>query len=264
MVDPNPEVSGRGLERLRAAGIEVASGLLEAEARELNRGFVKRMQTGRPWVQLKIAASLDGGTAMQSGESQWITGPSARADVQRFRAAAGAIMTGVGTVLADDPRLTARDGTDGGRQPLRVILDSGLRTPATAKVLRRPGETRIYYCGDPVREDLEQAGATLVRAAGHRSGVDPAAVLDDLGTLGVNLVMVEAGATLAGSLAADALVDEFVLYQAAQLLGSGTRPMLDTPGWTRLTHRLDLNIIDLRLVGSDIRIIARAAQHQET
>ncbi|MEE4161710.1 MAG: bifunctional diaminohydroxyphosphoribosylaminopyrimidine deaminase/5-amino-6-(5-phosphoribosylamino)uracil reductase RibD [Woeseiaceae bacterium] len=264
MVDPNPEVSGRGLERLRAAGIEVASGLLEAEARELNRGFVKRMQTGRPWVQLKIAASLDGGTAMQSGESQWITGPSARADVQRFRAAAGAIMTGVGTVIADDPRLTVRDGIDAGRQPLRVVLDSGLRTPLTARMFREPGATRIYYCGAPVREDLEEAGATLVRVAGHRGGVDPAAVLDDLGTLGVNLVMVEAGATLAGSLAADALVDEFVIYQAAQLLGSGTRPMLDTPGWTRLGHRLDLDIIDLRRVGSDIRIIARAAQQQET
>ena len=167
-------------------------------------------------------------------------------------------------MIADDPRLTVRAGTDAGRQPLRVVLDSGLRTPVAAGILRQPGETRIYYCGDPVGEGLEEAGATLLRVAGHRSGVDPVAVLDDLGTLGVNLVMVEAGATLAGSLAADALVDEFVIYQAAQLLGSGTRPMLDTPGWTRLRHRLDLNIFDLRLVGSDIRIIARAAEHQET
>lgn len=264
MVDPNPEVSGRGLERLRAAGIETASGLLEAEARELNRGFVKRMQTGRPWVQVKIAASLDGGTAMQSGESQWITGPAARADVQRLRAAAGAIMTGVGTVIADDPRLTVRAASAPERQPLRVVLDSDLRTPVTAEMLEQPGETRIYYCGDPVRDDLAERGATLVHVRDDRRGVSIGAVLDDLGSLGVNLVMVEAGATLTGSLAAGALVDEFVIYQAAQLLGSGVRPMLDTPGWTRLGHRLNLDIIDMRLVGPDIRIVARPARHQES
>ena len=264
MVDPNPEVAGAGLGRLEAAGVEVQAGLMEAQAAVLNRGFVKRMRDGRPWVTLKIAASLDGATAMASGESQWITGPEARADVQRLRAAAGAIMTGVGTVIADDPRLTVRDANARAGQPVRVILDSDLRTPVTAEVLKQPGETRIYYCGDPVRDDLAENGATLVPVRDDRQGVRIADVLADLGKREINRVLVEAGATLAGSLVAGGWVDEIVLYQAPRLLGSTTWPLLDTPEWGRLDQCLNLDIIDTRTVGDDLRIVARPKRHAET
>ena len=259
MVDPNPEVSGAGLGKLSAAGIDVASGLLEAEARELNRAFIKRMRSGRPFVQLKVAASIDGGTAMQSGESQWITGPEARADVQRLRAAAGAILTGVGTVIADDPRLTVRgvDGHDPARQPIRAVVDSDLRTPIGVQMLGEPGDTRIYHCTDSVRDDLAERGAELVAVADSPGGVDLGKVLDDLGRLEVNLVMVEAGATLAGSLINGAHVDEFVIYQAPQLLGSATRPMFETPNRMRLDQRVNLDIVDVRKLGKDLRILAR-------
>ena len=264
MVDPNPAVAGSGLEQLEAAGVEVASGLLEAQARELNRGFVKRMQDGRPWVTVKIAASLDGATAMASGESQWITGPAARADVQRLRAESGAVMTGVGTVIADDPRLTVRKPDAGNWQPLRVILDSDLRTPVTAEVLGQPGETRIYYCGDPVRDDLAERGATLVPVRDDRRGVKIADVLADLGRIGINHLLVESGARLAGSLAAGGWVDEFVIYQAPRLLGSATRSMLDTPGWIRLDQGLTLDVVDMRLVGRDVRVVVRPVRNTET
>ena len=263
MVDPNPAVAGSGLAELSAAGIEVASGLLESEAVELNRGFVKRMRHGKPWVTLKIAASLDGATAMASGESQWITGPGARADVHRLRAESGAVMTGVGTVIADDPRMTARLPDATTDQPLRVILDSDLRTPATAEVLAQPGATRIYFCGDPVRDDLAERGATLVSVRDDKNGVRIADVLDDLGRIEINDVFVEAGATLAGSLAAGGWVDEYVLYQAPRLLGSTTRPMLNTPGWTRLDQGLVLEVTDSRMVGRDVRILARPRRESE-
>ncbi|MEO1248032.1 MAG: bifunctional diaminohydroxyphosphoribosylaminopyrimidine deaminase/5-amino-6-(5-phosphoribosylamino)uracil reductase RibD [Pseudomonadota bacterium] len=259
MRDPNPAVSGGGIARLENAGVSVETGLLETEAERLNSGFVKRMRKGRPFVRLKIASSIDGATGMASGESQWITGPAARADVQRLRAESGAILTGIGTVIADDPRLTVRDELRSAEvsQPLRVILDSDLRTPVSVQLLRMPGETRIYYCGDNVREDLADAGATLVGVAEHKRGVDLGEVLDDLGRLEVNSVLVEAGATLAGSLVSGAFVDELIIYQAPQLLGSSTRPMLSTPGWRRLQHRLQLEIKDIRMVGRDLRIVAR-------
>ena len=259
MRDPNPLVAGSGLARLENAGVDVQSGLLTAEAERLNRGFAKRMRRGRPFVRLKIASSLDGATGMASGESQWITGPAARADVQRLRAESGAILTGIGTVLADDPRLTVRDELRPRdvKQPLRVVLDSDQRTPKSVQLLRMPGETRIYHCGDNVRDDLAEAGATLVAVSEHKRGVDIGEVLDDLGRLEVNTVLAEAGATLAGSLLSGAHVDELVIYQAPQLLGSSTRPMLSTPDWRRLQHRLQLDITDIRAVGRDLRITAR-------
>ena len=215
-------------------------------------------------MTLKLAASLDGATAMQSGESQWITGPAARADVQKLRASAGAIMTGVGTVIADDPRLTVRGAESRVDQPVRVILDSDLRTPATAEILKQPGETRIYYCGDPVRDDLAENGATLVPVREARRGLRIADVLADLGSRAINHVLVEAGSILAGSLVAGGWVDELVLYQAPRILGSTTRPLLDTPGWGRLDQCLNLDIIDTRVVGDDIRIVARPGRHTET
>lgn len=258
MTDPNPAVGGRGLSRLAEAGVATATGLFEAEAAALNRGFIKRMVSGRPFVRVKIAAGLDGATAMASGESQWITGPEARADVQRLRAAAGAILTGIGTVLADDPRLDVRDAAlpipD---QPLRAVLDTDLRTPVGAELLRSPGSARIYYCGDNVRGDLEDAGATLVPVAERRGHVDLAAVLDDLGRLEINDVLVEAGAMLAGAFAAEGLVDEYVIYQAPVFLGSETRPMLTTPAWQRLSQAAALDVADRRMLGRDMKITAR-------
>ena len=258
MTDPNPAVSGSGLIRLAEAGVATATGLFEPEAQALNRGFVKRMVSGRPFVRVKIASGLDGATAMTSGESQWITGPEARADVQRLRAAAGAILTGIGTVLADDPRLDVRDQTlpipD---QPLRVVLDSDLRTPGRAEFLKPPGSARIYYCGDNVRGDLEDAGATLVPVAERQGRVDLGAVLDDLGRFEINDVLVEAGAVLAGAFAAAGLVDEYVIYQAPVLLGSETRPMLTTPAWQRLSQGTALDITDRRILGGDMRITAQ-------
>lgn len=258
MTDPNPAVSGRGLARLAAAGIAIATGLCAAQARSLNRGFVKRMTSEQPLVRVKIAAGIDGGTAMACGESQWLTGREARADVQRLRAAAGAVVTGIGTVLADDPRLDVRDATlpipD---QPLRVVLDSGLRLPAGAALLRPPGAVRIYHCSDRVRGDLADAGATLVPVAGRRGRVDLPAVLDDLGRLEVNEVLVEAGAVLAGAFAVQDLIDEYVIYQAPLLLGSETRPMLKTTAWRRLSQGAALEITDRRRLGRDTRITAR-------
>ena len=258
MTDPNPAVSGRGLARLAEAGVATAEGLFEAEARSLNSGFIRRMETGRPLVRVKIATGLDGGTAMRGGESQWITGPEARADVQRLHAAAGAVLTGIGTVLADDPRLDVRDRTlpiPG--QPLRVVLDTDLRTPAGAELLKSPGSVRIYHCGDNVRGDLEDAGATLVSVAERQGRVDLRAVLDDLGRHEINDVLVEAGSVLAGAFAAADLVDEYVIYQAPLLLGSETRPMLTTPAWQRLSQGSALEITDRRMLGRDARIAAR-------
>ena len=264
MTDPNPVVSGRGLARLAAAGITIATGLCAAQARSLNRGFVKRMTSGRPLVRVKIAAGIDGGTAMACGESQWITGREARADVQRLRAAAGAVLTGIGTVLADDPRLDVRDATlpipD---QPLRIVLDGDLHTPAGAALLHPPGCVRIYHCGDKVRGDLKDAGATLVSVAGRRGRVDLPAVLDDLGRLEVNEVLVEAGAVLAGAFAVQDLIDEYVIYQAPLLLGSETRPMLKTPAWRRLSQGTALEITDCRRLGRDARITARPPRKTE-
>ena len=264
MSDPNPAVGGRGLARLAEAGVATATGLFEAEAQTLNRGFVKRMTSGRPFVRVKMASSLDGRTAMASGESQWITGAEARADVQRLRAAAGAVLTGIGTVLADDPRLDVRDATlpipD---QPLRVVLDSDLRTPASAELLRPPGSARIYYCGDNVRGDLEDAGATLVPVGERQGHVDLLAVLEDLGRLEINDVLVEAGAMLAGAFTERDLVDEYVIYQAPVLLGSETRPMLTTSTWQRLKQGRALEITDARMFGRDMRITARPCGRAE-
>jgi len=259
--DPNPEVSGRGLEALAAAGIEVRSGLLRPQAADLVRGFLKRMTCGRPWVRLKVAASLDGCTAMANGQSQWITGPQARRDVQELRAASGAVMTGIGTVLADDPSLTVRDAAldTRGRQPLRVVVDGALRMPLSAEMLALPGETLVYCTRDGRRKPLEAAGAKVIRV-GERDGlVDIGDVLDDLGSREVNELLVEAGPILAGSLLDGGYLDELVIYQAPHIMGSETLGMFRTPGWTELNDRRALEIIDVHKVGSDTRITARLA-----
>ena len=259
MEDPFPAVSGNGRAALEAAGIAVRSGLMQEAAMALNAGFLSRVQRGRPFVRLKVASSLDGAIAMKSGESQWITGPEARADVQRLRARSGAILTGIGTVLADDPALNVRlEGLDTrGRQPIRAVLDSRLRMPLSAGMLAMSGTT-VVYCADVAgRQPLLDAGAHVVRVA-HEAGVlDLQQVLADLADREVNDVLVEAGPAVSGALLARRLADELVIYQAPHIMGSETRPMFGTPEWTRLADRQALDIVDIRRVGPDLRITAR-------
>jgi diaminohydroxyphosphoribosylaminopyrimidine deaminase/5-amino-6-(5-phosphoribosylamino)uracil reductase len=259
MEDPSARVAGDGFDRLRAAGIEVRTGLLEAEALSLNEGFASRARRGRPFVRLKLAASLDGATAMTSGESQWITGAEARRDVQKLRAASGAVMTGVGTVIADDPSLTVRepDLPTAGVQPVRVVLDASLRMPPDAKMLGLDGETLVYCITATGGEALEKAGATVIETASVHDRVALPPVLASLAERGVNDVLVEAGPTLAGALLAAELVDELVIYQAPHIMGSETRRLAQTPGWQALDQRLALDVVDLRRIGGDIRMTAR-------
>jgi len=261
MQDPFGEGGGRGIATLEKAGIKVRSGLMSAEAEQLNVGFLSRVRRGRPYVRVKIAASLDGAIAMKNGQSQWITGRAARDDVQRLRARACAIMSGIGTILADDPSFNVRDESldTHGRQPLRVVLDSKLRMPLSSGMLCLPGKTLVYCTDDSGRGDLEDAGAEIVKVPGDDTGVDIAVVLNDLGSREVNNLLVEAGPGLAGSLIAMELVDELVIYQAPHIMGSETISMFLTPAWTELADRRTLELTDVRRVGGDTRITARIA-----
>ena len=259
MVDPNTKVSGHGHRALEEAGVSVRTGLMQDEAVSLNEGFLSRMQRGRPFVRLKIAASLDGRTAMSNGQSQWITDEAARDDVQRLRASSGAVMVGIGTVLADDPSLTVRrdDIDNDGMQPLRVVLDSQLRMPASARMLSLPGKTAVFCVGDKHRDALEGAGASVHVVASQDSATDLAAVMSKLAELEINDVLVEAGETLAGNLLASGLVDELVIYQAPHIMGSESRGMFATPNWQTIDQRLNLDIVDDRKIGADLRITLR-------
>jgi len=262
MVDPNPQVAGRGMTMLAEAGIETASGLLETEARALNPGFIKRMEQGLPYLTLKAASSLDGRTAMQSGESQWITGPQARCQVQRLRARSCAVVTGVESILHDDSALTVREAElalDNAaeivkRQPLRVVLDSQLRTPLTAKILTQPGRTLIVYCADPAAraDELAQAGAELVQLPALAGRVDLPALLRYLADQQqCNEVLVETGATLAGAFIEQQLLDRLELFMAMKLLGSDARPLFDLP-LTRMAQQVPMTLLDSRQVGQDL------------
>lgn len=258
MGDPNPLVAGRGFGILRAAGIAVESGLMEAEARELNIGFVARMARGRPWLRLKLAASLDGRTALLNGKSQWITGEAARRDAHRLRAEACAVLTGIGTVREDDPRLTVRH-VETPRQPLKVVVDSRLETPPGAKVLEGGA---LVFCAveDPAKAAaLRGRGAEVVAMPDAGGKVDLAAMMRELGRRGCNEVLAEGGFKLNGSLLAAGLVDELVVYLAPQLLGDAARGMFNLPALEDLSGRRELAILDLRLVGRDLRVIARLA-----
>lgn len=256
MQDPNPQVAGAGIARLCAAGIAVETGLMEAAARELNQGFIARMTRGRPWLRSKIAMSLDGRTALANGVSQWITGEAARMDVQHWRARSCAVLTGINTVLADDARLTVR-GVKTERQPLRVVLDSSLRMPPTARVLQG-GNVLVYTSVDDPEKigALENGGASVSVLGGGNGQVDLRAVLQDLARRGCNEVLVEAGSVLNGALLRAGLVDELLLYMAPQLLGDMARGAAALGKLTALEQRLDLEWRDVRQVGRDLRITA--------
>lgn len=263
--DPNPSVSGRGLQQLRDAGIRVKEGVLREEAAQLNPGFLKRMRTGRPWVRLKMASSLDGRTAMASGESKWITGPESRSDVQRLRAMSDAILTGVNTVLVDDPSLTVRrnelgeigDATEPSRQPLRLIADRDARTPSVAKILQG-GDVHLFCSSEalssPAAQDLAALGVTLNGVGWQDSGVNLGQLLDRLGELGVNELLVEAGPTLAGGFIVEGLVDELWLYQAPVFLGSEGRPTARLP-FNDMCEKIEWLVSDRRQFGVDTRLI---------
>ncbi len=257
MEDPNPQVAGEGLARLDAAGIATQCGLLEHEARSLNLGFVSRMTRHRPWVRLKIAASLDGRTALADGRSQWITSADARRDAHAWRARSCAVLTGIGTVREDDPRLTVRDVATS-RQPLRIVVDSRLALPLDANVLEG-GSTLIAAArGEPQRiAALRSRGAEVVLLPDAHGRVDLAALMGELARRGVNELMCEAGVRLNGSLLAAGLVDELLLYLAPCLIGETARGMFDLPALTDLAAKRSLDIVELRRVGADLRILAR-------
>jgi diaminohydroxyphosphoribosylaminopyrimidine deaminase/5-amino-6-(5-phosphoribosylamino)uracil reductase len=257
MTDPNPLVAGKGLAMLRAAGIETASGLLENEARELNIGFVSRMTRGRPWLRLKAAASLDGKTALNNGVSQWITGPEARRDGQRWRARACAILTGIGTVRDDDPQLNVRD-LETPRQPLRVVVDSRLETPLTARILQG-GPVLIAGAIENAEKSalLRSTGAEVLILPNAAGKVELKNLLEALARRGINEVHAEAGFKLNGSLMREGLVDELLLYLAPCLIGHEASGLFNLPELATLDGKRHLQIRDLRQVGEDIRLIAR-------
>jgi diaminohydroxyphosphoribosylaminopyrimidine deaminase/5-amino-6-(5-phosphoribosylamino)uracil reductase len=262
MIDPNPRERGAGIGRLEAAGIETRAGLLEAEARALNCGFVRRMEQGMPWVRVKLAASLDGRTALANGESRWITGEAARADVQLWRARSSAILTGSATVLRDNPQLNARlaDGSPASRQPLRVIADSELRTPVTARILSPPEEAIIFTVipdGAAQRQPFEARGVRIESARPAPGGIDLRHLVTRLAQMEVNELWVEAGAWLSGALLVARVVDELVIYFAPSILGGSARGMFELPELRSLKERRDLEIIDTRMIGPDLRVIAR-------
>ncbi len=256
--DANPQVAGRGLSILREAGVEVECGTfpdLALQARELNIGFFQRMETGKPWVRMKVAGSLDGITALSNGQSQWITGPAARQDGHQWRARADAILTGIGTVLADDPMLNVR-GIDTPRQPQKIIVDSHLRISPQAKVLQGGA---LIVCAEPDAEkqvQLEQAGAEVICLPGANQQVDLPTLMQELGRRQINELHVEAGATLNGALIARDCVNELLLYLAPKLLGSGAG-LFNLPELTHVDQASVLQFHEISQVGDDLRILAR-------
>jgi len=262
MEDPNPQVSGRGLAMLRDAGIEVRCGLLANEAQELNIGFVSRMTRGRPWVRMKVAASLDGRTGLPSGESQWITSAAARADGHAWRARASAILTGIGTVREDNPRMTVR-AVDTPRQPHRVLIDSQLDVPPDAQILA--GAPTLIFCGHLDQRLAERAsvlrdrGAEIVSLPNEAGKVDLPRLLNVLGERSVNELHVEAGYKLNGSLLREGCVDELLVYLAPSLLGVDSMSMFNLPAPDMLEKRVKLNFHTVERIGDDLRILARFA-----
>lgn len=258
MVDPHSKVAGKGLEQLKQAGIDVESGLLELQSKELNLGFIKRMQTGLPYVRCKLAMSLDGRTAMASGESKWITSSAAREDVQRLRARSAAILTGIGTVLTDDPSMTVRlQGVNS--QPLRVVIDTNLSMPAEAKMLKQAGQTVIMTCrsDEGVSQVLKDAGAEIHVMPDGRHSVDLKYVLQQLGDMQINDVLLESGSRLSGGMLQAGLIDELIIYVAPVLMGNEARGLFALPGLDEMKDKIELDIIEQRVIGKDLRITAK-------
>ncbi len=257
MQDPNPLVAGNGIQRLQANGIQVEVGLMASVANTLNVGFVSRMTRGLPYVRCKVAASLDGKTALNNGKSQWITSDPARQDVQHWRAQSCAIITGIGTVLADNPSMTVRLPNTT-RQPLRVIVDGHLQTPADAKLLQN-GQTLIAYASDPNHQvgSLNAAGTDCLHLPDANARVDLKALLANLAQRGINEVLLEAGQGLNGVFLQAGLIDEFIFYFAPKLMGADAKGMFAMPAFTEMQQAIDLQIFDVRQVGADIRVRAK-------
>jgi diaminohydroxyphosphoribosylaminopyrimidine deaminase/5-amino-6-(5-phosphoribosylamino)uracil reductase len=250
--DPNPPAA-RGGDALAAARIGFEHGLMDAEAREINIGFLSRVMRGRPWVRLKLAATLDGRSALANGISQWITGPQARRDGHRWRARACAILTGIGTVKADDPQLTVRE-VETPRQPLRVVVDSRLEMPRGARILQ--GDRVLVFAA---RQGAALDNAELVVLPNAQGKVELPRMLQELGRRGINELHVEAGFRLNGSLVREGCVDEFLVYLNPSFLGDGAQGMLDLPAFSSLEERLRLRVVSLERLGDDLRLVARPA-----
>ncbi len=273
--DPNPRVAGKGIAQLQQAGIPVDQGVMTREAMALNPGFIKRMVAGKPFVRCKLAMSLDGRTAMANGESKWITGDAARLDVQRLRARSDAIVTGIGTVLADDPSLNVRlratelpgvESDDDRLQPLRVVLDPELQMPVTSRMLTLPGNTLIVTASEDerLRAELQSAGTEVILLPHPNGHVELSVLLETLANRDINEVLIESGPTLAGAAVAAGWVDELVIYAAPLLMGSDARGLLNMPGLVAMKDRIELEIQDLRMVGQDMRITARPVADSTT
>lgn len=261
-MDPNPSVNGGGIRRLQQAGIEVHSGLMAQQAEALNAGFMKRLREGRPWVRIKLAQSLDGHVALANGNSQWISGDASRADVQKWRARSDGILTGIGTVLADNPSLNVRDGeTD--RQPARIVIDSHWRTPPDARLLSLPGPVFIAGLEErPVPEALRNAVAECLPMPAFENRVDVLALLRELGRREFNEIQVEAGATLCGTLIQRGLADELLVYQAPALLGGTALSPFAYPRLDNMDDRVHLEWVDSRRIGRDLRLRLRPVQNR--